>query len=93
MIQTCIHCGDKINTHCRCSETCYCGKPITKKITVVGTLDKALEYDMECSSSFGYQGMFHHERALTVSGKAVYFGTKRCYIAKKRVMYVIGELV
>ncbi len=90
MVETCIHCGKSINTHCRCSETCTCGKPISRKVKVIAKLSDDVEFTTDCSSSHGYQGMFHYENRLVIDGYHVSFGSKDAYIDNDKNMYILN---
>jgi hypothetical protein len=87
MVETCIHCGEKINTHCRCSQTCYCGRPISKKVNIIGKSNakSRKEFTLITSDNFWYQGMCHYERVV----KGLTYNNYPIFLDKKGYLYTI----
>ena len=90
MIQRCLHCGEGINTHQRCSLTCYCGRPISQSVKVIGKLEDMEGINLISSNSCGYQSMYYHANLIEKDGVTMMLGHKNVYLDKENNMYTIG---
>jgi len=93
-MSSCVHCKKFTNTHHRCSLTCYdCGKPLRSKVVYIGiTLDKAnigKTWEMRQSSDFGWQSMYHHDRAVYMNGHPLKHDGEQVYVDNEMKCYVI----
>jgi hypothetical protein len=86
MIETCIHCHAKQNTHQVLSMTCTaCGRPMHKEVQVIGTLAQGAGnfYDV----FVGRMACF--SRAVQINGSPLMLGAAHVYVDAKQELYII----